>query len=444
MHPSAPVGLALSRCKLVRRWTTWAHLFGRASAGMCRAFLVMLGMKLRVISFAHLVALIICCAIVRRCFPSSQYRGAPVCSHQLPICPKHHSKRPRIAYIVAGQARSFLDERGWQTYYQHVIKSFYAHGDSRVFLHLKLGRGPSLNRRWQELSRAVEGLRPAVVRTTLERDVDLRASVLEHQHDGGRGRPAFEHPQCFWRDEAPHFVLSRARIWWLAMAQAWESVEAYERDHGLIFDAAVFSRPDITYTRAMGPWCAYDLKGSWYAPWGEMVPDMFWIFPRSIAARVLTTWTKVVLPCRPGDSCCNLTTRQGELILGRSANIPQPSVGEPVTFSNWMSTYWTRTLWTHSDASTHSAVATSGGATATPLADALAGLNYSLRGHGKVAANPNRVIFGKPRRNVSVLKRALVCISSATRLHLKSPFSFAPAMRCFLCIQTLGVALAHC
>ena len=73
-----------------------------------------------------------------------------------------------------------------------------------------------------------------------------RGSVLEHAHDGGKGRPRLEHPECFWRDEAPLFLLSRARIWWLAMARAWESVESYERDHGYAFDAACGSPRERT------------------------------------------------------------------------------------------------------------------------------------------------------------------------------------------------------
>ena len=188
------------------------------------------------------------------CFPASQFRGAPVCTNRLPVCPHHHWDRPTVAFVIAGQARSFLDESGWQTYQQHVLKSFYANAESRVFLHLKLGRGPNLNRRWQELGRAVETLRPAVVRTTLRRDVELRESVFDRA--GSRGRTHPQHPECFWRDVAPHFQLSRAGIWWLTMEQAWESVTTYERDNGFLFDAVVFSRPDITFHKAMGPWYA--------------------------------------------------------------------------------------------------------------------------------------------------------------------------------------------
>ena len=50
-----------------------------------------------------------------------------------------------------------------------------------------------------------------------------------------------------------------------------------------------------------------------------------------------------------------------------------------VTYSNWIVTYWTRML----------------GAAIGPL-------NFSLRGHGQVAANPTRVIYGKPRRNCTM------------------------------------------
>ena len=111
------------------------------------------------------------------CFPSGQFRGAPVCDNPFPQCPKHHSSRPRLAFVIAGQSRSFLDDRTWLSYFQHVLKSFYANAESRVFLHLKLSRGGGLDRRWSQLGQALDALRPAVVQTTLERDSDLTASL---------------------------------------------------------------------------------------------------------------------------------------------------------------------------------------------------------------------------------------------------------------------------
>ena len=327
------------------------------------------------------------------CFPAQQFRGAPACPVGAPTCPGHHSQRPRVAYVVAGMARSFLDNRGWLSYFQHVLKSFHSSPESRVFLHLKIARGPGLDVRWKHLGMAMDALRPAVVKTFLERDVDITESLLDltttHQHDGSPSSRLrnVQHPSCFWPDEkANNYVLSRASVWWYAMAQAWDSVEQYERDHGYRFEAVVFSRPDIVFEGSMGPWCAYDLKRQWYAPWGEMTPDMFWIFPRHVAKKVLTTWTKVVVPCKPTQPCCNMTTRPDELVHGRSPNVNIAS-GSRVTYSNWLVTYWTRAL-------AEAGTSTSGG-------DAWS-LNHTLRGYGKVAANPTRVIFGRPRRNCTM------------------------------------------
>ena len=44
---------------------------------------------------------------------------------------------------------------------------------------------------------------------------------------------------------------------------------------------------------------------------------MFWLFPRHIARRVLTTWSEVVVPCQPRQRCCNLSVSGGtELTTG--------------------------------------------------------------------------------------------------------------------------------
>ena len=69
------------------------------------------------------------------------------------------------------------------------------------------------------------------------------------------------------------------------------------------------------------------------------------IFPRSVASKVLTTWTQVVLPCQPGQTCCNLSTLEGEQSLGggRSPNIAYYD-NTRVTYSNWIATFWIRAL----------------------------------------------------------------------------------------------------
>lgn len=342
------------------------------------------------------------------CFLSQQFRGAPVCPVGVPTCPTHHWQRPKVAYVIAGMARSFLDERGWLTYLQHVIKSFHSNPESRAFLHLKIARGAGMDWRWKQLGLAVDALRPAVIKTTLERDVDIKESLLDltdkqsaHDANAWARVRRLRHPECFWADEkVNNFVLSRASVWWYTMAQAWESVEQYERDHSYRFEAVVFSRPDIVFHASMGPWCAYELRRQWYAPWGETTPDMFWIFPRELASRILTTWTKVVLPCAPGQPCCNLTTRPNETIHGRDPRAGMSTAaGSRVTYSNWLVTYWSRILAEEGILVDGGAGAGGGGGRGAAIS---ATLNHTLRGYGQVAANPARVIYGKPRRNCTM------------------------------------------
>ena len=119
------------------------------------------------------------------------------------------------------------------------------------------------------------------------------------------------------------------------MARAWEAVAAWEARNGYRFDAVCFSRPDILFSTGYGPLCAYDWSRTWYATWGRLTPDMFWLLPRDWAANVLTTWSRVVLPCVGGQLCCNLSASfasKAERATG-SARVP---------YSVWLTTYWSR------------------------------------------------------------------------------------------------------
>jgi hypothetical protein len=118
-----------------------------------------------------------------------------------------------------------------------------------------------------------------------------------------------------------------------------------------------------------------------YAPYGNLVSDMFWIFPRAVARRILTTWSDVVMKCLPGERCCNLTLSSAARRPTSAGMMPNRRGGssamhatspfvynikdeERAPYSNWLRIYWAR--------------------------EGLTPDYVSLRGYGLVAANPNK------------------------------------------------------
>jgi len=292
------------------------------------------------------------------CYSSRHYNNVPTCRSPIDECGSIQVAAPRMAFMVVGMPRGFLSEGGYKLFAERVVRSFAAHTASRVFLHLKMGAEKA---QWDALANATsELLHPATVSTPREessgqevyRDVHRRAA---------RGEPLSTstplHPECFWRDEAPHYPLSQARVWWSTMNDGWQVVVEYEIKASVRFDAVVFTRPDLFWEANMGPWCAYDLgtmaaewSGQWYTPAGSLTPDMFWVLPRRTAAAVLSTWVEIIVPCRPGQPCCNFTFAQPP-----HARVP---------YSIWLREYWHRV----------------GGFT----------LNQTLPGFGRVGANPKK------------------------------------------------------
>eukprot|EP00326_Haptolina_ericina_P027032 CAMPEP_0181175552 /NCGR_PEP_ID=MMETSP1096-20121128/4141_1 /TAXON_ID=156174 ORGANISM="Chrysochromulina ericina, Strain CCMP281" /NCGR_SAMPLE_ID=MMETSP1096 /ASSEMBLY_ACC=CAM_ASM_000453 /LENGTH=151 /DNA_ID=CAMNT_0023263549 /DNA_START=60 /DNA_END=515 /DNA_ORIENTATION=+ len=93
------------------------------------------------------------------------------------------------------------------------------------------------------------------------------------------------------------------------MKHAWQEATRYESHSGILFEMVVFSRPDILFSSAMGPWCMYDVAtqpSRWYTGGLLHSPDMFWIMSRKVADRVLGRTLRTLVDCTPGKACCCL------------------------------------------------------------------------------------------------------------------------------------------
>lgn len=222
--------------------------------------------------------------------------GAPAQFSQPPTCSESKIKScekpaPRVAFIVAGQARSFLQDEAYKTYDEHLVRSF-AVPHSKTFLFLKLERNSSDVQ--LKLEEAVSLLRPAAMRVIVERTNDGRLYSDLHRDRAEAHATIVRHPECHWRDIQPHYVLQQASVWWGTMASAWSLVEQWELSHradvvftrrgshdapsqdlseqrgqttrrDTRFEVVVFARPDIFYQRPFGPWCEYNLTTTWCA-----------------------------------------------------------------------------------------------------------------------------------------------------------------------------------
>ena len=223
---------------------------------------------------------------------------------------------PKVAFVVAGAARSFLRPEVWGSYLEHVLVPFGA-GRSAVFLYLR------------DASHCKEALLPLLAQLR-ERGwfgamqcEDTPSVAPPPLHARCAGRWAARRKWTQVRDYAP-----RAHRWWSAMAASWQLVEQYEREEpgAGAFEMVVFSRPDLFYVHPMGRWCAY-ARDTWHSG-GALMPDMFWIMPRAVAANVLNRTDATFFGCAPHQPCCQ--------DLGYVASL----------LSWWPTSFWTRQLGT--------------------------------------------------------------------------------------------------
>lgn len=235
----------------------------------------------------------------RRCGGSSPFDAEAYNAEHTP---------PRIAFLLVGDVRTF--NASYASYRKHVVDSFAAHADSRVFLLLK-------NAEKLDLAPIRQALRPAAVLLEDARDAHERTLPLRepwcHRNwlrpPGGGGHGIAR--SLSWE------IVS----WWGAMANVWRLVESYEamRPAAARFERVVLARPDISYDTGMGPWCGYRAD-TWYTGDHGITPDMFWVMPREHAERALVTSMRTLVECTRGQSCCNST-----VLTGRSM---------------WMTQYW--------------------------------------------------------------------------------------------------------
>lgn len=217
-----------------------------------------------------------------------------------------------LAFIVAGDARSFILPSTYRAYHQHVIRSFNAITSKQLLLYLKHDEPAAIEPMIAELQ-------PARVRV-----------VARNTHQQPLPNGTCKPPANGWLSPA---YQARALRWWMTMNASWGLVRDVEMSLSIRFGAFFFSRPDLQFERDFGPSCLYD-KQTWYTA-GLGAPDWLWIIPGPLARKILTSVNELT-SCHSATPCCEWQHRTHK--QNTKLDIHHH---DDWTFSYWIMTYWT-------------------------------------------------------------------------------------------------------
>jgi len=222
------------------------------------------------------------------------------------------SEKDPLAFVVVGDARSFLENATHSAYKRHVLDSFGARSHRQLFLYLKHDRP-------DDIEAVTAKLRPA-------RAIVVPRSTYETPFAPSICIP----PVGRWHDPA---YQSRTMRWWGALNATWHMVRAFEEEHSMRFGGIFLSRPDLLFQRDFGPRCLYD-PATWYTG-GPGGPDWLWLMPRLVAAKALTS-ASVFANCQMGMKCCEM-----QHAAYRVGNAHDERHQDDWVFSYWIMRYWT-------------------------------------------------------------------------------------------------------
>ena len=222
-----------------------------------------------------------------------------------------------LAFIVAGEARGFLQNGTHLAYKRHVLDSFGVHASKHLFLYLKHDDSNA-----NELGAVASNLRPARMKV-------VPPQSFEQPLPDGICRP----PVGSWKHAA---YQARAMRYWSTLEAAWNMVLDFEAQHSLRFGGVFLSRPDLQFERDFGPRCMYDVN-TWYTG-GLGGPDWLWLMPRHVASAALTS-ASVFSKCMSGSACCDMQHK-----AHRDGMAKDKRHEDDWVFSYWIMRYWTLQL----------------------------------------------------------------------------------------------------
>ena len=205
-------------------------------------------------------------------------------------------RAPLIAFLIAGNLRSFADPRAYKSLRHHLIDGLG--GNGAVFMYGKRDREGWRDK--QDLGRfSGSGERPFVTGTSNE---ELQAAEDYISSDGGpkvvshyvSSTPDnISNPKCAWlqlqtshkeRDDWKYAFSALGQLH--AVAMAFRMMLRHEEHHKMRFDSVVRLRPDGIWWQSAPPHCFLQ-PGYAYA-----LDDHFWLTPREKAETVFDAYAE--------------------------------------------------------------------------------------------------------------------------------------------------------
>jgi len=190
---------------------------------------------------------------------------------------------PRVAVCISGAARTFENPIVHRSLKEHLIDSLGA--QTTVFAHLKLtdARGDNRTGHNGVIHGTVEGVRRAAERVgvaTLEIVTERFVTPPECPNyrtqfisDAAAEKCG---PDCFVNTEAKYqSVLGQLTN----HKTCFEMLEKHEKEHRVAFGWVIYARPDLTWWKAVAPWCRHALP--------KRHRDFSFWFPRDRAKELL-------------------------------------------------------------------------------------------------------------------------------------------------------------
>ena len=212
-------------------------------------------------------------------------RGHAVCHRKsIPV------RLPRVAYCMAGHARTLYIPKNYHSLKYNVLDAFGA--DTKLFGYLKMD---------DSVMDKVDPLRTEQDRKLKPKSLHVTRRMLEPalQHLGFTNLtfandqyPPPLNKMCVWkpsREKGGSWgqYTARSVAQMISLGKCFNMIEHYENSTGKTFDLVVRLRPDDFWIRPILPYCAFEnlnttSRFTAYGDWN----DMFMMFPRSIASFV--------------------------------------------------------------------------------------------------------------------------------------------------------------
>mmetsp|Transcript_32244 Transcript_32244/g.102814 ORF Transcript_32244/g.102814 Transcript_32244/m.102814 type:complete len:330 (-) Transcript_32244:189-1178(-) len=214
-------------------------------------------------------------------------------------CPRT-TARPQLALCLAGHARTFGDGKIVDGLLQNLVEPFGA--NVTTFLYLKLHDHSTKGKtRTENLAVAVDLTRGHgdLVEAQASRLPNVASAEIVEDDVTFTQPRGCGHGFRYTADNSTGTAWRAEETWQMLVGQLYNqywcgrAIESYARRTGVRFDVVLKSRPDVTFTSPMPPYCAFD-----YATKACSARDWMFMIPGSVAVDALKRGFQEFQSCR--------------------------------------------------------------------------------------------------------------------------------------------------